>query len=154
MWLWIAFKLVSLQLQTQLQEENALASAVVNCFQISIFAVANTTSSSLIFFSILLWIAFKLVSLQLQTQHYLMRVFRHGVVNCFQISIFAVANTTARHEHCSSLLLWIAFKLVSLQLQTQQQECRQILGLVVNCFQISIFAVANTTLCLFNIKLI
>ena len=41
--LWIAFKLVSLQLQTQPICGVLSAVVVVNCFQISIFAVANTT---------------------------------------------------------------------------------------------------------------
>ena len=67
---------------------------VVNCFQISIFAVANTTPSDPVFVLFLLWIAFKLVSLQLQTQLLIFFIIKGVVVNCFQISIFAVANTT------------------------------------------------------------
>ena len=67
---------------------------VVNCFQISIFAVANTTKSEYVPIAVALWIAFKLVSLQLQTQPSLKEAKQAAVVNCFQISIFAVANTT------------------------------------------------------------
>ena len=118
---------------------------VVNCFQISIFAVANTTSRFCDITKSLLWIAFKLVSLQLQTQHIAHYNVRYFVVNCFQISIFAVANTTIGVSARRETPLWIAFKLVSLQLQTQQCKAGFTLVIVVNCFQISIFAVANTT---------
>ena len=123
----------------------------MNCFQISIFAVANTTSGNLCRNSRRLWIAFKLVSLQLQTQLFSLLVSREFVVNCFQISIFAVANTTIGLLPCAGAELWIAFKLVSLQLQTQQVGEVVYQFSVVNCFQISIFAVANTTLfCLYQ----
>ena len=119
---------------------------VVNCFQISIFAVANTTLQECFYCVVLLWIAFKLVSLQLQTQRRKSKCNEIRVVNCFQISIFAVANTTTSITLFSAAALWIAFKLVSLQLQTQL--CIEVVKqrFVVNCFQISIFAVANTTL--------
>ena len=125
----------------------------MNCFQISIFAVANTTVEEDENTWALLWITFKLVSLQLQTQR---RNSLNGgvlVVNCFQISIFAVANTTFERQRTTVNLLWIAFKLVSLQLQTQLSFVVIIPSLVVNCFQISIFAVANTTFRVFNLFL-
>ena len=92
---------------------------VVNCFQISIFAVANTTTVKHINIAKMLWIAFKLVSLQLQTQQAAEDKDIALVVNCFQISIFAVANTTFGSIEAERAMLWIAFKLVSLQLQTQ-----------------------------------
>ena len=117
----------------------------MNCFQISIFAVANTTKSVSLVLVNLLWIAFKLVSLQLQTQRHVQLFELNVVVNCFQISIFAVANTTDRIGNRKCLWLWIAFKLVSLQLQTQPLTLWIASPGVVNCFQISIFAVANTT---------
>ena len=117
----------------------------MNCFQISIFAVANTTNRCSLFQVGKLWIAFKLVSLQLQTQRVYSKCSQKSVVNCFQISIFAVANTTIAFFSFSYSMLWIAFKLVSLQLQTQRVKLRGGLFRVVNCFQISIFAVANTT---------
>ena len=41
--LWIAFNLVSLHLQKQLQLVDKTKEAVVNCFQFSIFAFAKTT---------------------------------------------------------------------------------------------------------------
>ena len=119
--MWIAFKLVSLQLQTQLWNKPTKAGFVVNCFQISIFAVANTTYQNRKRKVYLLWIAFKLVSLQLQTQLDSQPMRHTIVVNCFQISIFAVANTTVTYSFKSVFELWIAFKLVSLQLQTQPQ---------------------------------
>ena len=143
--MWIAFKLVSLQLQTQRGIGLSCNTTVVNCFQISIFAVANTTFLGVYFLHELLWIAFKLVSLQLQTQHKEESDENLLVVNCFQISIFAVANTTPLTTSYYSIWLWIAFKLVSLQLQTQQLSPAMTSLHVVNCFQISIFAVANTT---------
>ena len=117
--MWIAFKLVSLQLQTQRHIIKDVIIKVVNCFQISIFAVANTTFLHLTKKVAWLWIAFKLVSLQLQTQRARHEQSSSLVVNCFQISIFAVANTTKYDFEQCVFLLWIAFKLVSLQLQTQ-----------------------------------
>ena len=144
--LWIAFKLVSLQLQTQHRKDGKDWPIVVNCFQISIFAVANTTLNLRVLVENMLWIAFKLVSLQLQTQQSYRPASWRCVVNCFQISIFAVANTTGYHLSEVFRMLWIAFKLVSLQLQTQPIIYCIYYYTVVNCFQISIFAVANTTL--------
>ena len=123
---------------------------VVNCFQISIFAVANTTVWLKTIARLSLWIAFKLVSLQLQTQQEWIYQVPKRVVNCFQISIFAVANTTRSQVWTIEYALWIAFKLVSLQLQTQQLFQAFNHSFVVNCFQISIFAVANTTMSTFS----
>ena len=57
-----------------------LENYVVNCFRISIFAVAKTISN-------------ELLSCQI------------GVVNCFRISIFAVAKTIARDLIAFSALL-------------------------------------------------
>ena len=62
--LWIAFKLVSLQCTNNLVSPNKSVSSVVNCFQISIFAVHE--------------------------QPILFSDYKKIVVNCFQISIFAV----------------------------------------------------------------
>ena len=128
----------------------------MNCFQISIFAVANTTVATRVIVVPQLWIAFKLVSLQLQTQRVCHFCTKCVVVNCFQISIFAVANTTVPPTLETEDVLWIAFKLVSLQLQTQPDNRYLLNSSVVNCFQISIFAVANTTvmLCLTRVNLL
>ena len=87
--LWIAFKLVSLQCTNNFTVTSPELVAVVNCFQISIFAVHEQQDG------------------EMSVDEY--------VVNCFQISIFAV------HE----------------------QPLKQLANPlpVVNCFQISIFAV-------------
>ena len=118
---------------------------VVNCFQISIFAVANTT---------LVQVAKPYYCCELLSNQYLCSckhnlmeccIQYHTVVNCFQISIFAVANTT------DAILLYFrgCCELLSNQyLCSCKHNYKFFRGLwltVVNCFQISIFAVANTT---------
>ena len=117
--LWIAFNLVSLHLQKQPCNQYQMNFLVVNCFQFSIFAFAKTTELGFLCIVILLWIAFNLVSLHLQKQQKLSRLSRLFVVNCFQFSIFAFAKTTRKKRQKTTLLLWIAFNLVSLHLQKQ-----------------------------------
>ena len=117
--LWIAFELVSLQWQKQSLVAGKVSLAVVNCFRISIFAVAKTMSVRLLDAQNLLWIAFELVSLQWQKQFYQPGIDALQVVNCFRISIFAVAKTMRVLVKCEDDKLWIAFELVSLQWQKQ-----------------------------------
>ena len=66
----IAFNLVSLHLQKQPCKKLADKLGVVNCFQFSIFAFAKTTHTFYFVPFIQLWIAFNLVSLHLQKQHW------------------------------------------------------------------------------------
>ena len=168
--LWIAFKLLSLQGQRQPVSLKEAVETVVNCFQITIFAGAKTTSLPILCACWLLWIAFKLLSLQGQRQLTNYYTCHNMVVNCFQITIFAGAKTTCHctpllHLRCellsnyylcrgkdndirqfrSSVQLWIAFKLLSLQGQRQHEIGCVLVLFVVNCFQITIFAGAKTT---------
>ena len=126
--LWIAFKLVSLQCTNNKVCRCSRRLHVVNCFQISIFAVHEQLATIGGFIATELWIAFKLVSLQCTNN-----------LNALSYSIYA---------------LWIAFKLVSLQC-TNNVEVHSIdTRHVVNCFQISIFAVHEQPLSLlFSIRL-
>ena len=138
--LWIAFKLVSLQCKNNLFYFFWRQAFVVNCFQISIFAVQEQPFVLSAACCRVLWIAFKLVSLQcknnwlrlnwqtallwiafklvsLQCKNNLPNGCSQDclVVNCFQISIFAVQEQPMNDHICVPILLWIAFKLVSLQ---------------------------------------
>ena len=143
--LWIAFKFVSLHYATQLIFYLLSLTYVVNCFQICIFALCNTTLRKFDANRIQLWIAFKFVSLHYATQqkpliedyniccellsnlylctmqHNLLKVnvCFFTVVNCFQICIFALCNTTCLPSTMLSIVLWIAFKFVSLHYATQ-----------------------------------
>ena len=127
--LWIAFELVSLQWQKQFDTLLPVCVPVVNCFRISIFAVAKTIYGWFTNIMHRLWIAFELVSLQWQKQLAITWTMLSSVVNCFRISIFAVAKTIDRWECQSCPLLWIAFELVSLQWQKQYTRYLQALDI-------------------------
>ena len=113
--LWFAFKLVSLQSHIHLLINNCLYFLVVICFQISIFAESHTLKQSEQKGIEVLWFAFKLVSLQshIHFDDCLNSFFL--VVICFQISIFAESHTLMVLLSILALMLWFAFKLVSLQ---------------------------------------
>ena len=118
---------------------------VVNCFQICIF-VSDDTAGTLDFARVRqLWIAFKFVSLYRMTQHDILAVhvlhscellsnlylcigwhsllatmdLRLRVVNCFQICIFVSDDTAVNGSYHLDVVLWIAFKFVSLYRMTQ-----------------------------------
>ena len=67
------------------------------------------------------------------------------VVICFQISIFEPLKTTKILNNDGDIVLWFAFKLVSLN--HWKQLLKMLIGktLVVICFQISIFEPLKTT---------
>ena len=88
---------------------------VVICFQISIFAESYTPRHFNSDESILLWFAFKLVSLQSHIHPGRWAIQHLLVVICFQISIFAESYTPGESELVTLDVLWFAFKLVSLQ---------------------------------------
>ena len=143
----------------------------MNCFQICIFVLWQTTYSGLARSSVLLWIAFKFVSLSYDKQHERTRMLGRLVVNCFQICIFVLWQTTLGFRQFSDCLLWIAFKFVSLSYDKQRKSsgyatasgCELLSNLylcpmtnnrmsnillsedVVNCFQICIFVLWQTT---------
>ena len=112
--MWIALKLVSLSYWKQLVRYFRYANIVVNCSQISIFVLLETTSTIFTGKSIPLWIALKLVSLSYWKQPYNRQFFVKFVVNCSQISIFVLLETTEWYNYHRPNRLWIALKLVSL----------------------------------------
>ena len=121
-------------------------SLVVNCFQICIFVSDDTACALTACDRIMLWIAFKFVSLYRMTQLLELRELivvgcellsnlylcigwhskgNHawhsiGVVNCFQICIFVSDDTALMYLAGVPLSLWIAFKFVSLYRMTQR----------------------------------
>ena len=119
--LWFAFKLVSLNHWKQLLESSEMGEDVVICFQISIFEPLETTLSQPTLGPLLLWFAFKLVSLNHWKQLPSCRIRFHLVVICFQISIFEPLETTNHYDIYELWLLWFAFKLVSLNHWKQQE---------------------------------
>ena len=125
--LWFAFKLVSLNHWKQRHDILSLLHQVVICFQISIFEPLETTVLVNLCFEILLWFAFKLVSLNHWKQHHEKNLMLLDVVICFQISIFEPLETTVflwrQHLH----MLWFAFKLVSLNHWKQQNICYKLI---------------------------
>ena len=143
--LWIAFKLVSLPYRKQRIVRKWQQRSVVNSFQISIFAISETTFRMWHILISSLWIAFKLVSLPYRKQRLRGDKAWFPVVNSFQISIFAISETTFCRESSSVSSLWIAFKLVSLPYRKQPDFLWKLKSVVVNSFQISIFAISETT---------
>ena len=170
MWLWIAFKFVSLYRMTQLKIWRNYYVVVVNCFQICIFVSDDTARCSRTRRRSRLWIAFKFVSLYRMTQRGLPCKGRKGrcellsnlylcigwhsmnflldwlllVVNCFQICIFVSDDTASSASLSLSSPLWIAFKFVSLYRMTQRFQNIPHSLTVVNCFQICIFVSDDT----------
>ena len=112
--LWFAFKLVSLNHWKQPYTSNNGTFIVVICFQISIFEPLETTTDPDNIATTELWFAFKLVSLNHWKQHWNTHTTQRKVVICFQISIFEPLETTMRSTRLRTILLWFAFKLVSL----------------------------------------
>ena len=143
--MWFAFKLVSLNHWKQLFPIENCYKNVVICFQISIFEPLETTLQLRNIRILLLWFAFKLVSLNHWKQHKNQDCHRWKVVICFQISIFEPLETTQFIKGTCSLSLWFAFKLVSLNHWKQLMNSNKLICLVVICFQISIFEPLETT---------
>ena len=112
--LWFAFKLVSLNHWKQRNRMRKISRIVVICFQISIFEPLKTANSLCLLLRLLLWFAFKLVSLNHWKQHFFIDNIEDLVVICFQISIFEPLKTATENVSGDVILLWFAFKLVSL----------------------------------------
>ena len=94
---------------------------------------------------ILLWFAFKLVSLNHWKQPKIITNGSGDVVICFQISIFEPLETTCYYSRTRIKSLWFAFKLVSLNHWKQLFKKNIWKYKVVICFQISIFEPLETT---------
>ena len=73
-----------------------------------------------------------------------MAKYNNTVVICFQISIFEPLETANHSDNDVAVLLWFAFKLVSLNHWKQLIYARNYRQLVVICFQISIFEPLET----------
>ena len=116
------------------------------CFQISIFEPLETTCIQFVSLYIVLWFAFKLVSLNHWKQLILSSSIPLFVVICFQISIFEPLETTILWFIVPARLLWFAFKLVSLNHWKQHFPRGEYRMFVVICFQISIFEPLETTI--------
>ena len=151
LWLWFAWKFLSLWYQTQhnmremliwigcdLLENFYLCGikhnrfdlslirfSVVICLKISIFVVSNTTPMFFIETSPSLWFAWKFLSLWYQTQLNSKILFIFSVVICLKISIFVVSNTTTRWNRTYRDWLWFAWKFLSLWYQTQHTTVRR-----------------------------
>ena len=124
--LWFAFKLVSLNHWKQLKEEYLHVCDVVICFQISIFEPLETAVDLVHDEMEQLWFAFKLVSLNHWKQRHCQQPLALYVVICFQISIFEPLETASYRTVSDALLLWFAFKLVSLNHWKQQGISRRL----------------------------
>ena len=116
------------------------------CFQNYIFELLNTAKKSYFFVKILLWFAFRIISLNYWIQRALVviclilccdllselylwtieySVFRFGskkqlVVICFQNYIFELLNTAILEQSTNSDSLWFAFRIISLNYWIQQ----------------------------------
>ena len=142
--LWFAFKLVSLNHWKQLGKYDRSISCVVICFQISIFEPLETAILFKIILFVVLWFAFKLVSLNHWKQQEFFLPLGSSVVICFQISIFEPLETAIAFDYSAKVGLWFAFKLVSLNHWKQRTVHRKPYHIVVICFQISIFEPLET----------
>ena len=143
-WLWFAFKLVSLNHWEQCCYVQKRIRIVVICFQISIFEPLGTIDKRKCIFGEMLWFAFKLVSLNHWEQYKHGKIIIRKVVICFQISIFEPLGTITWLTASGSTKLWFAFKLVSLNHWEQWIQLDEEQERVVICFQISIFEPLGT----------
>ena len=100
----------------------------------------------------LLWIAFKIVSLKYRKHRLKNCGLPVYVVNCFQNCIFEISETSHLKKHIQYLTLWIAFKIVSLKYRKHRYLTLSTSFAVVNCFQNCIFEISETS-CLFIIHI-
>ena len=146
--LWFAFKLISLSYWIQLTETVEDGKGVVICFQTYIFVILNTALPRLIDVKIgcdllsnlyLCHIEYSrrcgsqrhgrscdllsnlyLCHIEYSTEDVCCRVC--SVVICFQTYIFVILNTAISLWRCGSVMLWFAFKLISLSYWIQPPE--------------------------------
>ena len=118
---------------------------VVICLKISIFVVSNTTHICKLLYLLLLWFAWKFLSLWYQTQQRRSSFIWSSVVICLKISIFVVSNTTDLKNAIIgfSCDLLENFYLCGIKHNISPSESN--LPCVVICLKISIFVVSNTT---------
>ena len=143
--LWFAFKFVSLNYWKQLPPIVQLELKVVICFQICIFELLKTTPLMSLMSIIMLWFAFKFVSLNYWKQPCSWTYPLVHVVICFQICIFELLKTTKQireiFKNCcdllSNLYLWT--------IENNKEQSTPKKEIVVICFQICIFELLKTT---------
>ena len=124
---------------------------VVICFQISIFAESYTLLTNRYNWEILLWFAFKLVSLQSHIHLCYISQIVHLVVICFQISIFAESYTLSLAIYGTTAYVVICFQIsIFAESYTLQSFFYWAKRGVVICFQISIFAESYTLSSFYN----
>ena len=134
--LWFAFKLVSLNHWKQQSFRYPCQYGVVICFQISIFEPLETARPQIIPLPTELWFAFKLVSLNHWKQQALSDMRTRLVVICFQISIFEPLETAQQLFQWIKIMLWFAFKLVSLNHWKQLSRYRSCIPLLWFAFKL------------------
>ena len=118
---------------------------VVICFHFTIFVVLETTSSSCIITTGLLWFAFILLSLSYWKQPLKESLNIVFVVICFHFTIFVVLETTTPVTREPTAPLWFAFILLSLSYWKQLFVKLIYKNSVVICFHFTIFVVLETT---------
>ena len=124
-----------------------IGSDVVNCFELCIFEILNTTlfnHNDFEYCCELLWIMY-LWNIEYNSSP--VAVGNAVVVNCFELCIFEILNTTYQRENNdvrSCELLWIMY-LWNIEYNTQKP--RMFCCAVVNCFELCIFEILNTTHC-------
>ena len=117
---------------------------VVICFQNCIFEISKTVEKRKKIAKVMLWFAFKIVSLKYRKQLVETLAALEPVVICFQNCIFEISKTVPTKKGYYKSLLWFAFKIVSLKYRKQstlytRQGCP-----VVICFQNCIFEISKT----------
>ena len=94
----------------------------MNCFELCIFEILNTTPLRMYLVTYLLWIALNYVSLKYWIQLCALLPYEYEVVNCFELCIFEILNTTTCGDYVYQYLLWIALNYVSLKYWIQQVQ--------------------------------
>ena len=125
--LWFAWKFLSLWYQ--IQQESVYLYATNCCDLLENFYLCGIKYNLFLFQigSHKLWFAWKFLSLWYQIQQHRLAIYQVLVVICLKISIFVVSNTTSNAFKVVLIVLWFAWKFLSLwyQIQLYQKE-RQI----------------------------
>ena len=170
--MWFAFKLISLSYWIQLSlHRSAFRSRCDLLSNLYLCHIEYSIKNGLMY-CILLWFAFKLISLSYWIQLISYRPVRKDccdllsnlylchieyspiseitkvttVVICFQTYIFVILNTAPFDLIHVQILLWFAFKLISLSYWIQRYGLLSYLRTVVICFQTYIFVILNTAI--------
>ena len=142
--LWIAFKFVSLYRMTQpesIQERRQVSCELLSNLYLCIGWHSLATK---LFAACELWIAFKFVSLYRMTQPARARLKRQASCELLSNLYLCIGWHSELFDFLLEVLLWIAFKFVSLYRMTQQGSSSPAWARVVNCFQICIFVSDDT----------